>query len=45
MKAMLLENLGPVEEGSQPLCYADVAEPAIGNDEVLLRVTACGVCQ
>jgi propanol-preferring alcohol dehydrogenase len=44
MKAMLLERLGPVRADSVPLRAAEVPEPALGDDEVLLRVHACGVC-
>jgi propanol-preferring alcohol dehydrogenase len=44
MKAMLLERLGPLHAGSAPLRAADVPEPVLGDDEILLRVHACGVC-
>lgn len=44
MKAMLLERLGAIQAGSAPLRYADVPEPALGDDEIRLRVQACGVC-
>lgn len=44
MKAMLLERLATVHSGSVPLRWTDVKEPAFGDDEVLLRVHACGVC-
>lgn len=44
MKAMLLEALGSIDEGATPLRFVDVAEPTPGDDEVLVRVAACGVC-
>ncbi len=39
MKAMLFEGAG------QPLRVADLSVPVAGPDEVLIRVTACGVCR
>jgi propanol-preferring alcohol dehydrogenase len=44
MKAMLLERLGSLRADSVALRAADVPEPALGDDEVLIRVHACGVC-
>jgi propanol-preferring alcohol dehydrogenase len=44
MKAMLLEKLGPVVEGSPALRLADVAPPTPHEGEILLRVSVCGVC-
>jgi len=44
MKAMLLERQGPVHADSVPLRAVDVPEPVMGDEEVLLRVHACGVC-
>jgi propanol-preferring alcohol dehydrogenase len=44
MKAMLLERLGKVERGATPLCFAELPNPEIGEQEVLVRVHACGVC-
>ena len=37
MKALLLESYGTLE-------IADMATPAIGEDDVLIRVRACGIC-
>jgi propanol-preferring alcohol dehydrogenase len=44
MRAMVLERLGPITGGSDPLVPRDrpVPEPTAGS--VLLRVLACGVC-
>jgi propanol-preferring alcohol dehydrogenase len=44
MKAMLLDQLGPVTEMAHPLRLADWPDPVSGDDEVLIRVQACGVC-
>jgi propanol-preferring alcohol dehydrogenase len=43
MKAALLEKTGPIED--KPLRLTSVADPAPGPGQVLLRVTACGVCR
>ena len=37
MKALLLSKYRQLE-------LADVAEPAVNDDEVLVRVAACGIC-
>lgn len=42
MKAMVLEKCGPVESG--PLVLRDLPLPRPGRGEILLRVTACGIC-
>jgi len=39
MKAMILQSQG------QPLRQADIARPAVGENQVLLQVSACGVCR
>jgi propanol-preferring alcohol dehydrogenase len=44
MRAMLLEAIGPVREGAAPLVPADRPDPAPGPREILIRVSACGVC-
>lgn len=41
---MLLERLAPVEPGSAPLCPARLPRPVPGPGEVLVEVSACGVC-
>ena len=43
MKAWLLDNPGPVV--TRPLRVADVPVPEPDDDEVLLRVNACGICR
>ena len=44
MKAMLLEELSRIDENESPLELADVPEPVPGQGEVLIEVSACGVC-
>jgi alcohol dehydrogenase, propanol-preferring len=44
MKAMVLESLTDVWTNQNPLHLRDVAVPHLEPDEVLLRVTRCGVC-
>ncbi len=43
MKAWVLEHSGPVEE--RPLRLTDLPIPEPANDELLVRVTACGICR
>lgn len=44
MKAMLLRGISLFAHNPAPLSLADLPEPAAGDNEVLIRVTACGVC-
>jgi propanol-preferring alcohol dehydrogenase len=44
MKAMLLREITPLAQNPTPLDFTDVTELAIGDNEILLRVTRCGVC-
>ncbi len=43
MTAAILERPAPVEE--RPLRIGELPVPEPGDDEVLLRVTACGICR
>ena len=43
MRAQILEKQAPIE--TRPLRLADVAQPRAQEDEVLIRVSACGVCR
>lgn len=43
MKACILENPSPVE--NYPLKYTEVAVPEVQENEVLLKVSACGICR
>jgi len=42
MKAQLLTKLGPLEKN--PLIYQDLPLPLLKEDQVLIRIKACGVC-
>jgi len=42
MKAMVLEEISQVEE--RPLKLVDLPEPVPGRGQILVRVSACGVC-
>ena len=44
MKAMLLREITSLKQNETPLSFTDKPEPQIGEGEVLLRVTRCGVC-
>jgi propanol-preferring alcohol dehydrogenase len=44
MKAMLLRQLCDLKDNQTPLECVDLPVPAPGDREILLRVSACGVC-
>lgn len=44
MKAMLLRESALFSQNPTPLSFEDLPEPKIDAGEVLIRVTACGVC-
>lgn len=44
MKAMLLKKLGNFSENKAPLELTNMPNPVPGETEVLVRVSACGVC-
>ncbi len=44
MKAMLLREITSLKQNENPLSFKEVPEPELGEGEVLLRVTRCGVC-
>jgi propanol-preferring alcohol dehydrogenase len=44
MKAMLLERVTSVASDDRPLRTAEIPKPAPGKAEILIAVTACGVC-
>ncbi len=44
MKAMILKGISHFSENRAPLEFAEVPTPVPGEGEVLLRVSACGVC-
>ncbi len=43
MKAVILTRTGPIEK--HPLRMQEIATPTPGPDEILLQVSACGVCR
>ena len=45
MRAMLLREPSRVLDGSTPLERADVPEPHYDSDDLLVRVSVCGVCR
>ena len=44
MKVMILKKLGSISENKVPLEKADLPDPVPGETEILIRVSACGVC-
>ena len=44
MRAMLLRRTGSLDADPEPLVLTDVDDPVPADDEVLIRVAACGVC-
>lgn len=41
---MILEKTGPLEDAAEPLRLADLPVPVPQSGEVLIKVSACGVC-
>ena len=44
MKAMVLKEICSLDENKEPLELVDMPVPVPGDGEVLIKVTACGVC-
>jgi len=44
MKAMVLNNLCSLKKNETPLELAEMPDPVPGETEILVRVSACGVC-
>ena len=44
MRAMLLKRIASLQDNSEPLTLAEIPVPEPAPDEVLIRITACGVC-
>ncbi len=44
MKAMLLKRIASLQDNPEPLTLADIPVPEPAPDEILIRVSACGVC-
>jgi D-arabinose 1-dehydrogenase-like Zn-dependent alcohol dehydrogenase len=44
MQAMVLRKTAPLAEQPEPLVFETVPDPVSGHGEVVIAVTACGVC-
>jgi len=44
MKAMILKSITDIDLNSEPLIMSDMPDPVPGDDEVLVKVAACGIC-
>ncbi len=44
MKAMILKQLGDIRKNRSPLVLMDWPDPSPGPGELLIKVSACGVC-
>ncbi len=44
MKAAILENITSLEENKQPLKMVELPKPVFGPEEILVKVSACGIC-
>jgi alcohol dehydrogenase, propanol-preferring len=44
MKAMVLNKIGGIQPGSQPLELVELQDPVPGAGEILVKVSTCGVC-
>ena len=44
MKAMILSAVSSMQDNPEPLAFVDIPRPEPGPEDLLVRVTACGVC-
>ena len=44
MKAMVLKGVSDLRENKTPLDFIDMPEPVPGRNDLLVKVSACGVC-
>lgn len=44
MKGMVLKNITSISTNKSPLSLENIPEPIVGKDEILVKVTCCGVC-
>ena len=44
MKAMVLNQLGAIADNKRPLELVDMPDPVPRDNEILIKVSACGVC-
>jgi len=44
MKAMVLNKICSLQENNTPLCLTEMKDPVPGNNEILVKISVCGVC-
>lgn len=44
MKAMILNSIVSLDQNREPLVFDEVPDPCPGDDEILVKISACGVC-
>lgn len=44
MKAVILNKICDLEENRKPLEMANLPDPVPGDNEIIIKVSACGVC-
>jgi len=44
MKAMVLHRISSLEDIATPLAPAELPDPVPGDNEILIKISACGVC-
>ncbi len=44
MKAAILEKITSIDENNQPLKMVELPKPVFGAEEILIKVSTCGVC-
>ena len=44
MKAAILEKITSLNENKQPLKMVELPKPVIGDGEILVKISACGIC-
>ena len=44
MKAMVIERICNLKEEREPLRFVDMPPPVTGENEILVQVSACGIC-
>ncbi|MFA4948010.1 MAG: zinc-dependent alcohol dehydrogenase family protein [Candidatus Krumholzibacteriia bacterium] len=44
MKAMVLHRISSLEDTATPLAPTELPDPVPGDNEILIRISACGVC-
>ena len=44
MKAAILEKITSLEENKQPLKMVELPKPVFGAGEILVKISACGIC-